>query len=291
MNNYIFSNENMIQIGILGITLCQKCKNHDIQILYIDKTTADKYLYCKKCRNYRKLEQEDFDKLLVYSKNVPQNEDVLIEIWESLMEINIENTIDYINKNVSKGFEQVRKELYQLVTYKSIELYDNLASKFLKNISEESVDCFLTMIINQKNENDDNKVLKEQTSGKKIKKTSKEKLEKFMYENYQKTINNILDEEPCLFEDYILSFEANVSEDDENNAIISDTNYLYKDMSEELFSIKIVNSICHLYSFVEEYKKDWSDYNEYDIPNIHRVLIEIDSNEVNVKKVTKKVLT
>ena len=295
MENYLVLSENIIKIAYIGITICDECKNHDIQSLCIDKTTTNKYLYCHKCKRFRKLEQYEFDSLLVYSKYVPQNEDVLIKIWASLMDINQKYTIEYINKNASKGYEQVRDELYQLVTYKSIELYDALPSRFLKNISEESVDCFTIMLFNriEKSEKIDkiNKIEKAKKSKKpiKIKETqssSRKKLENFMKTNYQNTIRNILEEEPKLFKKMELNFEIVVSEDNQNSAIIRDYNKQFNNISEELFSIKIVNSICQLYKFVENYKMEWPDYNEYYIRKIHKVELGINTDEVSIDKIS-----
>lgn len=155
------------------------------------------------------------------------------------------------------------------------------------------MDCFTIMLFNRIEESENTKeIIKEKNSEEEIKKrksqpSSREKLEKIMKTNYQNTIENILEEEPKLFDKMELNFEIVVSEDKENNAIIRDYNNQFKNISEELFSIKIVNSICQLFKFIEKYKTEWPDYDEYYISKTHKVEFGINMDEVCIDKISR----
>ena len=284
MKNYIFSEEDVIQIAQLGIMKCSECNQYELQSLDMNRVTNEKYMVCYKCFKTKKITQKEFDNLLMYSKSIPQNKETLIEIWSTLLKLHQKHITNYYNETLYNSEQKNKEELYKIILNEIKSKYNDISPSFLENITKESINFFMNTLV-KKNEISTDKIKEKNINSSVNKINSKKELNIFMKKNYQKTISNILDEEPKLFDKMYINFETIVS-DNNNSAIIRDYNNIYENVSTELFSIKIVNSLCHLYKFIKESKEGFSETDEYYIDKMHRVEFEVDSEEVKVIKIS-----
>ena len=276
MKNNVLNN-NIVTLAELGIMHCPKCNQFEYQSLDINFQTRQKYIVCYNCFEAKEISQEEFDKLIIYSKTVPQDREIIENVWKIYAKINVKYTIDYINKNTLGSFEEKLEKICTYNLRKAKQEYkelNELNDLFLSVMMEESVKFFIQAIGIRM------EIIEKEKEEEKYK--NLDKINDFMKKYYQKTISNIIEKEPKLFDEMHLNFQSTVFEN-ENTATIIDPDYIYKDISNELFSIKIVNSICHLYKYIEETKEGYNDLPDCYFDIKHIVTFAVLSNNVDVK--------
>ena len=144
LNEYEFDENDLKRGPLLGIHKCENCKQFDTKELNINKKTLQRYIYCYSCNSITEIEPKHYEELIEYSKNVPQDIELILELWEFLNMWLINNIRNYDfrkkdAKELNNEFVKAGYKMFELAN----EKFENLNNEFLSDIVNNSIDfCY-----------------------------------------------------------------------------------------------------------------------------------------------------
>lgn len=138
--NYNFDGNDIEELSLLGVDKCPECKIYCLRSLSINKVTKEKYIHCFNCNLALLIPDELFNELLLFSKSVPQDAELINEVYKEAYEWYVFNIADEISTSadLTKVEKKSKQKLFNILSYK----YKDIDAKYIEHNVVIAFECF-----------------------------------------------------------------------------------------------------------------------------------------------------